>query len=107
METNYQLKSDWNVISLAFNYGEIADILNHVISDGVTAKAINVLSPKNAIRINDELERRGIDFKISKTYTKTGIRLLSKLLLIPIIIEANQYTKAVNLLAEDYNSRGC
>ena len=107
MKTNYQLNADWNAVTLAFNYGAIADILNCVIADGVTTKTINVVSAKNAVRINSELERRGIDYRISKTFTKNGIILLSRWLVIPTFIELHQYAQAVNLLAADYNSRGC
>ncbi|MBQ2989514.1 MAG: hypothetical protein IJD59_10455 [Clostridia bacterium] len=50
----------------------------------------SVFSPLTMNRINVELERRGIDFKIGNSF-----------------IGCFQIFKALNLLSEDYNRKGC
>ena len=55
---NEMLKNDWSAVELGFHYGEAAQILNCVITDGITLNAAKVVSAKNAVRINRELQRR-------------------------------------------------
>ena len=105
------LPTDHNLISLAFSSGACAEYLNTIIggNDGKTSTAADFsFGPKlakTAQRMNVELTRRGIDYRISKCFCSVASFALY-LMIIPAFIEMSQIAKALNLLSEDYNKRG-
>ena len=56
-------------------------------------------------RINRELERRSLDYRIPRCFCKKGSFFLN-LLIIPSFIEMSKVATAMNVLAADYNERG-
>lgn len=104
-----QLSTNWNAMSIGMCQGAAADVVNTIIMpvDGIKAKRSSIGATKTNKRINRELERRGIDYRISKCYSITGLHLLTNIWMIPVFVEMHQIAVALNLLSEDYNSRGC
>ena len=89
-------------------------IINEILMpiDGVKATNFGYSfgSVKTNIRINKELERRGIDYRISSCFCSG----LCQLLMVPLIvfpfhmiIANNQASKAMSLICADVNARGC
>ena len=89
----------------------IVDDLNTIINqvDGQTSRPRDANSffrlYKFNQRINRELERRGLDYRISHCFCKKSSFLLN-MLLIPSFIEISQTATAMNILSADYNERG-
>ena len=103
-----QLSTSHNMFTIAFFPKYTADTLNTIINmaDGQTTTRKDVGKVKFNKRINWELERRGIDYRISSSFCKPGTAFLMHLLIIPTFIEIPQVVNALNLLCEDYNKRG-
>lgn len=97
-----QLPTQNNMFSVIFCPWRTAEILNTIISaaDGHNIKAMEIGTPKCNRRLNTELERRSISYRISNCYCNEGF------LLNPAFIGIGQIVKAINLLCEDYNQRG-
>ena len=89
----------------------VADDLNIIIdqADGQTTRTRDMSSIahiyKSAIRINSELERRNIGYRISRCFCRKSAFFLY-ILFIPSFVAMNQIAHAMNLLSEDYNERG-
>ena len=106
---NTQLPTDWNFLSVGLSPGPVAQVVNEIIMpyDGSRTTIFSLGTSKLNNRINRELERRGINYRIAKCYATVGLHLLTNILLIPVFIEMHQIAVALNLLSEDYNARGC
>ena len=106
-----KLPTDHTFFSLAFSSAACADYLNEIIgaSDGKKSSASDFsFGPKlckTVKRMNDELQRRGIQYRISKCFGSSASIALY-LMIIPAFIEMSQIAKALNLLSADYNERG-
>ena len=91
--------------------GLIAEDLNTIVNqaDGMVSKKKDVNSffrmYRFAQRINGELERRKINYRISNCFCKKSSVFLF-ILIIPNFIVMSQVATAMNLLSEDYNNRG-
>lgn len=86
----------------------LADDLNTIASDydGEHTSAFAFSGTRCNQRINNELERRGLNYRISSCFAKSGIHLLVRLLFIPMFVEMQQIINAMNILSEDYNAKG-
>ncbi len=106
-----ELSTDHSLLTLAVSPGACAEALNLIIAgnDGQTSTAMDFsFAPKlakTARRMNAELERRNISYRISSCFCSSAALLLY-LLIIPAFIQMSQIAQALNLLAEDYNKRG-
>ena len=105
-----QLSTNRNLFSCMFP-GHLADDLNTIVNhaDGLTSKRRDVDSffhlYKFNKRLNAELERRHLDYRVSKCFCiKTAFFLY--ILVIPPFISMAQIVTAMNILSEDYNKRG-
>ena len=80
-------------------------IINQADGKTTTAKDMNSFfrTPKTCKRINDELARRNLDYRVSKIFCTSSLPLF---LLIPAFIAMNQMMTALNILSADYNERG-
>lgn len=86
----------------------IANDLNTIINqtDGRITKTRDVGSWEFNLRINQELERRGLSYRISKSFCRKTSWFFLMILLIPMFIEMSQTATAMNILSADYNERG-
>ena len=102
-----QLSTDRTVFSFLLP-NLIANDLNTIINqaDGKTTKTKDVGGYKFYSRINWELERRGIDYRIPQCYCKKSSFYLMCYLLIPMYVAMFKAATAMNILSDDYNKRG-
>jgi len=104
------LPTDRTILSMMFPRQLAAD-LNTIIhqADGKTTspKEMNSFAHlyKSAIRMNEELKRRGIEYRISDSFCKKSSFFIH-ILIIPSFVAMFQFATALNLLSEDYNKRG-
>lgn len=105
------LSTSRNLLTIGLFPGSTAKDLNTIINgaDGqtTTRKDANSFARlyKTNRRINWELNRRGIDFRISNCYCGKSAFFVY-ILIIPAFISMNQIATAMNLLSADYNQRG-
>ena len=91
--------------------GQVANDLNTIINqaDGMTSKRRDANSffrlHKFNKRINSELQRRNLNYRISKCFCSKSAFFLY-ILIIPSFISMTQIATAMNILSEDYNQRG-
>ena len=101
-----------NILSVGLFPGMTANDLNTIINqaDGQTStrKDANSFARIYKVnrRINWELERRGIDYRVSKCFCGKGC-LFMCILIVPMFILMAQTATGMNLLSADYNQRGC
>ena len=89
-------------------------IINEILMpiDGIKAKnfGFGFGAVKTNQRINKELERRGIDYRISSCFLSPAFHILTAPLLpigIHFIVAVMQADKAMSLICADINARGC
>lgn len=106
-----QLSTSRNLLTVGLFPGNTAKDLNTIINgaDGqnTTRKDANSIARlyKTNRRINWELNRRGINYRISNCFCSKGAFFVY-ILIIPTFICINQMATAMNLLSADYNQRG-
>ncbi len=80
----------------------------HIKKVNILIALICIFHPIMAKRMNQELERRGLEYRISNFYTKGALSVIACLFLcsIPCIPLFWQMTMALNYLSKDYNING-
>ena len=105
-----RLPTDRTFFSFLFP-SQIVNDLNTIINqaDGMTSKKRDANSffhlYKLNKRINTELERRNLNYRISKCFCNKSAFFLF-ILIIPSFVCMIQTATAMNILSEDYNQRG-
>ena len=101
------LSTNRNLLSHLFP-SVLANDLNTIASDydGEHTSARSFGSTRSIQRINNELERRGLSYRISPCFAKSGQHLLMRILLVPMFVEMQQVINALNILSQDYNAKG-
>ena len=102
-----QLSTNRTVFSFLFP-SLIANDLNTIINqaDGKVTKFKDVGEYTFFSRLNWELERRGLDYRIPQCYCKKSSLRLMYFLFIPAYIAMFKAATAMNILSDDYNKRG-
>ena len=101
------LRTDRTIFSFLLPH-ILANDLNTIIgqADGKITKNRDVGGYEFNQRINLELERRGLGYRISNCFCNKTSNFFMKILLIPMFVEMSQVSSAMNVLAADYNERG-